>query len=171
VAELLAIYLNDHLAGAVAGSELAGRVAGSNRSDELYGLPLARVGREVREDLQSLREIMAKLDVDADRAKQLGAWLAEKLGRLKLNGRLLGYSPLSRVVELEMLRLAVVGKRSLWEVLLRIAPEEQRLAKDELQGLLARAETQLQAIEDCHEVATAEAFGAARAKRARSARK
>ena len=35
------------------------------------------------------------------RAKDGAAWVAEKLGRLKTNGQLTGYSPLSRLVELE----------------------------------------------------------------------
>src|SRR6476660_2162050 len=106
---LLAIYLNDHLAGAAAGADLAGRLAAENRSDARFAVALERLAVEIREDRDMLRTLMDELDVDVDRAKQLVAWSAEKAGRLKLNGRLLGYSPLSRVEELEALRLGVTG--------------------------------------------------------------
>jgi hypothetical protein len=38
------------------------------------------------------------------------AWIGEKIGRLKFNGRLLGRLPLSDLEELELLRLGVEGK-------------------------------------------------------------
>ena len=41
-------------------------------------------------------------------------WTGEKLGRLKLNGQLLGYSPLSRLIELEGLMLGIAGKLAMW---------------------------------------------------------
>lgn len=47
------------------------------------------------------------------------AWAAEKLVRLKLNGRLRGYSPLSRLLELEMLHIGITGKLELWQALQR----------------------------------------------------
>ena len=60
---------------------------------------------QIEEDVDSLRDIMAALGVEEDRIKQAVAWAAEKVGRLKLNGQLLGYSPLSRLVELEGMML------------------------------------------------------------------
>lgn len=62
---------------------------------------------------------MDRLGVRRGRLKPLGALLGERLGRLKLNGRLRGYSPLSRFAELEMLQIGVVGKRGLWQALER----------------------------------------------------
>ena len=61
--------------------------------------------RQIEEDVDSLQEVMDRLDVKPDRVKEAMGWTAEKLGRLKLNGQLLGYSPLSRLVELEGLML------------------------------------------------------------------
>ena len=52
-----------------------------------------------------------------DRLKVVGGWAAEKTGRLNLNGRITGYSPLSRVIELEGLLIGVTGKLALWEAL------------------------------------------------------
>jgi hypothetical protein len=155
---LLAIYLNDHYAGATAGSGLAARLAGANRGDERFGPALDRLATEIREDRETLKALMGRLDVGIDRAKQLGAWAAEKVGRLKLNGRLLSYSPLSRVEELEALRLGVTGKHLLWLTLRSLAAEEPRLAASELNRLIKRAERQLELIGECHQRATAEAF-------------
>ena len=111
----LAIYLNDHLAGATVGLELARRSAGSNRGSP-YGPFLDKLAGEIHEDRESLLEIMRSLQVGVDQVKVSAGWAAEKLGRLKLNGQLLGYSPLSRLVELEALTLGVTGKLGLWRI-------------------------------------------------------
>lgn len=151
---LLATYLNDHLAAATAARELAGRAAGANRRSR-YGELLERLAEEIDEDRRQLLEIMDALDVGADRIKVLGGWAAEKLGRLKLNGRLLGYSPLSRVVELEVLTLGVYGKRALWFSLARLEAEEPALSRFDLPVLIERAEQQLEALET-HRLAAVE---------------
>jgi hypothetical protein len=67
----------------------------------------------------------------------------ERVGRLKLNGQLTGYSPLSRLVELEGLALGVTGKLSLWENLREAATEEPGLAGFDFDVLTARAHEQL----------------------------
>ena len=156
--KLLPIYLNDHLAGATAGRDLARRAAGSNRSDEGYHPALTELAREIQEDRDSLRLLMRRLDIGTDRAKQLAAWAAEKAGRLKLNGRLLRYSPLSRLEELEALALGVTGKLALWRTLRLLARQEPRLSAQDLERLVERAEQQLKAIETCHRRAAIDAF-------------
>jgi hypothetical protein len=155
---LLAIYLNDHLAGATAGQELARRAAGNNRGSD-YGTFLERLAEEIAEDRESLLEIMQALDVGVDRLKVLGGWGVEKLGRLKLNGSLLGYSPLSRLVELEGLALGVRGKLALWRSLDELNLEQLELADADLLMLIERAERQLDEIEVERLRAAAEAFG------------
>ncbi|HEV7614925.1 MAG TPA: hypothetical protein VGO36_01695 [Solirubrobacterales bacterium] len=116
---LLAIYLNDHLAGASAGVELARRTRSSNHDDAEFGAPLAAICAEVEADRATLADLMEQLGIRQNKGKQGGAWLGEKLGRLKLNGQLHGYSPLSRVVELEGLCLGITGKMQLWRALER----------------------------------------------------
>src|SRR5918911_1194517 len=105
----LSVYLNDHLAGATGGRELAKRAAASNEDSE-YGPFLAELEHEIAEDRASLIRIMERFDVKQDRLKTTGAYIGEMLGRLKPNAQLTGYSPLSRVVELEFLVLGVTGK-------------------------------------------------------------
>jgi hypothetical protein len=144
VADLLAIYLNDHLAGATGGLELAKRAAGSNRGSEV-GEFLRRLREEIEEDRASLIEAMRRLDVGRDRAKVAAGWAAEKAGRLKLNGRLVGYSPLSRVVELEVLALGVGAKLSCWRALAELG--DARLHDVGLPALIERAERQRDELE------------------------
>jgi hypothetical protein len=154
---LLPIYLNDHLAGSTAALELVRRALRSNSQNE-YGPPLARLAAEIEEDRKTLLSIMAGLGVGSDRAKLLAAWAAEKVGRLKLNGRLLGYSPLSRLMELEVLLLGVTGKLALWRALDQLAPHDPRLDRGELERLMERAGGQLEEIQELRERAVIDAF-------------
>jgi hypothetical protein len=101
---------------------------------------------------------MRALGVGTDRAKVALAWLAEKLGRLKLNGRLLSYSPLSRLMELELLELGVTGKLALWRALHRLAEEDARLDRAELERLIDRAAAQQKEIETLRQRAVTDAF-------------
>jgi hypothetical protein len=176
---LLAIYLKDHFAGSVVGAELASRSAAANRADSRFGPTLSKLAGEVREDRDMLRRLMSELDVRVDHAKQIGAWAVEKLGRLKLNGRLRGYSPLSRVEELEAMRMGVTGKRMMWLALhelsgaaptgpVRCGEVEQLRSLVDLgevpaggfAQLIERAERQLETIEECHARAVGVAFSA-----------
>jgi hypothetical protein len=160
--KLLATYLNDHLAAATAGRELVHRAAGSNEGTPL-GAFLRELAVEVEADRGTLEELMVRLDVGQDRLKLGAAWLAEKLGRLKLNGQLTGYSPLSRLLELEALSVGVYGKLALWQSLRSVAELEPRLRGTDLEGLTRRAQSQLRRLQR-HRVAVAEgALGAVRA--------
>ena len=158
--DYLKIYLEDHYAGATAGLELARRSAGANRGTP-YGDVIERIAREIEEDRDSLRAMMTMLGVGPDRLKVAGAWAGEKAGRLKLNGHLTGYSPQSRVIELEGLVVGVTGKRCLWTALRHVAPQEPRLDLEELDRLVERAEGQLAALEEQRLKAVAEAVAAA----------
>jgi hypothetical protein len=145
--KLIGIYLNDHLAGSRSGLDLARRLANTHRSTEA-GAVLQRVATQVAEDREALLQIMAALDVPASRPKALGGWIAEKLGRLKLNGRLIGRSPLSSVLELETMLLGVQGKAAGWRTLRAVAKYDTRLDIGRLDELLARAASQIDTLED-----------------------
>jgi hypothetical protein len=147
--ELLPIYLNDHLAGATVGSELAHRAAASNAGTEL-GDFLDGFAAEVDAHRAQLEDVMARLDVHSDPFKIAGGWLAEKAGRLKLNGRLFDYSPLSRVVELESLILASQGRESLWRSLAVLAPDEPRIVDVDFVTLVMDAERSVAALKEHH---------------------
>ena len=143
----LSIYLNDHLAGAIAGSELARRAASSNERSEL-GPFLAELAEEIDQDRESLERLMKLLEIRRNLAKDAAAWLSEKVGRLKLNGQIIGYSPLSKLVELEGLSLGVNGKLSLWKTLKELSREDERIDAAEVNLLIERALSQAISLEE-----------------------
>lgn len=144
----LAIYLNDHLAGATLGVELARRLRSSNQADAEMGGPLATIYEEIEADRDVLERLMLRLEVGRDQVKPVLAKIAERLGRLKLNGRLLGYSPLSRLLELEILAGLVGGKLQLWNALEQSFGET--LEGFDFHDLAARADSQGRRLEDLH---------------------
>lgn len=144
MSNLLAIYLNDHLAGATAGVELARRSRGANEGTP-FGEFLTTLTEEIEEDRETLEKVMEAVGARRDRLKVGGAWAGEKVGRLKLNGSLRSYSPLSRVVEIEGLRLGVEGKAGLWQMLREIA--DPRLSGFDFDALITRAEHQRDELE------------------------
>jgi hypothetical protein len=152
---LLAIYLSDHLAGSTGGVELARRARSSNRGTKFGGM-LTEVCAEIEADRATLERVMEHLGVKRSAPKVAGAWAAEKLGRLKLNGRLTGYSPLSRLVELEMLHIGITGKIQLWLAL--VETQGDKLAEFDLAGLIERAESQRARVERLRLDAAREAF-------------
>ncbi|MCS0602741.1 hypothetical protein NX794_16195 [Streptomyces sp. LP11] len=145
-ARLLSIYLNDHLAGATAGTRRADHLAAVTRGTAL-GRALAPVAAEITEDRAALLGIMRDLDVPVRHYKVWGAWAAEKAARLKGNGRLVRRSPLSTVLELEALRLGIEGKAAGWTTLRRLADSESRLDAGLLDRLIDRARRQLETVE------------------------
>jgi hypothetical protein len=142
--ELLGIYLNDHLAGSIGGVETARRARRSNEGTE-FGAPLAGLCEEIEADLGSLKSVMEELGVARSRIKPAIGWLGEKLGRLKPNGQLRGYSPLSRILELELLLLGIAGKSRLWTLLAELVGERSKV---DFAALITRAEDQRARVED-----------------------
>lgn len=151
------IYLNDHLIGAAAGQELSRRMASTLRSPADRE-QLGKMSREIQADGQALREIMRSLDVPVRKYRMALGWTAEKLGRLKPNGRLASRSPLSDVVELEALYLGVSGKLAGWNMLREVADADPRLDAGELDKLIGKAEGQLVRLERLRRKAGSVAF-------------
>jgi hypothetical protein len=136
----LATYLNDHLLGSTVGTELAQRAARENQGSEL-GEFLTGVAREIEDDRETLLALMSELGVKPDQLKVAAGWIAEKLGRLKPNAQLRGYSPLSPLVELEGLLIGIQGKLAMWQVLAEVA-EQVGVDRARMEELSARAEGQ-----------------------------
>jgi hypothetical protein len=113
VSRYLPIYLNDQLFQQTVAVELAARAQRANANSEL-GTFLAGLRRELAEDRDALLRRMADAGVRPSRGRVVGARLAERLGRLKLNGHLTTYSPLSRLGELDALAQLLEGKRGFW---------------------------------------------------------
>jgi hypothetical protein len=151
----LAIYLNDHLAGSTLGLDLVKRTLGENRGTAFEAL-LENLVAEVGEDRRTLLRVMTRLGIAPSRAKVTAAWAAERLGRLKLNGQLRGYSPLSRLLELEGLMIGIEGKRALWIALDELS--DGRLAEFDFPQLAANATSQRDRLEPSRLEAAREAL-------------
>jgi hypothetical protein len=158
-AGMLGIYLNDHLAGATAGTELAHRMARSHGDEEDSGT-LRRLAAEIGQDRAALLDIMAVLGIKVRRYKVGAAWIGEKAGRLKFNGRLFARSPLSDLEELEILRLGVEGKAAGWRSLRALAGPDPRLDPVRLDELIARARRQADVLEDLRVAAASQVLRA-----------
>ncbi|MFE7169718.1 transaldolase [Streptomyces sp. NPDC057616] len=154
-AELLAIYLNDHLAGATGGVQLARRAARAQRGEP----ELAELARQLEQDRQSPLRIMEDLAISTDRPKVALGRLAEKAGRLKPNGRLFSRSPVSDVLELESLLIGVTAKAACWRTLRALAETDERLHADHLDFLSERADSQTALLEQLRVAAAARAVG------------
>lgn len=117
---MLALYLRDHHALLVALGELADRMSSSGRPGALRAFA-EEVGRAAADDRAALEELLDRLDSAPSRVRHAAAWSAEKVGRLKLNGRVLRASPLSPVTELEGCQILLGSDRALWSGLAHLA--------------------------------------------------
>lgn len=143
-AKLLAVYLNDHLAGSAGAIELVRRSAREHSGTEL-GRFMSELEGEIEADRATLKSVMDQVGARPDPLKLAVGWVAEKLGRLKLNGQLLGRSPLTPMIELEALVVGIHGKLVLWRALREcFGPSAFGFDLDEL---VARAERQEAAVE------------------------
>jgi hypothetical protein len=157
----LGIYLNDHLAGATAGTELIKRMTASGHPPGASGA-LSSLASEIAEDRATLLQIMAELGIPARSYKVYAAWIGEKVGRLKPNGHLRTRSPVSNLEELELLRLGVEGKAAGWRTLRVLADHDHRLTATRLDELIARARRQVDILEDLRVEAAGQVIEAAR---------
>lgn len=142
-------YLQNHWLAATSGVATFRRVGRSHHDPEVAA-EIRRLGEEVAEDREALRGLMEAVGA---RPSLLGtplARVAAELGRLKPNGRLVTRPPLTDVLEVEALRLAVAGKANGWQLLREIATHDPRLDQALLDRLQDRAAAQLRALEALH---------------------
>jgi hypothetical protein len=158
--EFLGIYLNDQLALGILWRELARR-SQRNNSGTAVGEALARVSTGIAEDVETFQQIMHRLGIGINPIKIGVAVAAERLGRLKPNGRMSGYSPLSQFLELDVLAMGIDGKKLLWTTLRDLAGLGSRLPDIDFDYLIERAEQQRADLEPFRARAGTNAFTAA----------
>ena len=156
-AHLLRIYLRDHESAAAGGLQLVRQCWKANRGTP-YAPDLQRLMTDIRSKRDALRHICRQFNVKYSNIGRAVAYVGATLGRLKLNGRLVRYSPLSRVLELEALSGGVLAKLRLWESLVLLVDDDQRLDRDALTRLATEAKDQLEVIHKLHDMAVGEAF-------------
>lgn len=153
----LATYLNDHL-GLITGEiELARRVASENEG-ELSSF-LTTYADDVIGQKDLLENAVAAVGGSPSSLKQAAGWLAEKIGRLKPNDALVGYTNLARVIEVEALISAAEARLLLWQTLEgTTVPSPQWSSSDAVHAQNATRQ-QLAALRDFHRTARERAFG------------
>lgn len=154
--KLLHIYLDDHRAGAAAGLNLARRMLRNNRSSP-WADDLTWLVTQVEDDLRQLALIRQRVAAEGGNVKRALAVVVEWAARLKPNGRVVTYSPLSRVLEAEAMISGVAAKRLLW-VALRHSRPEIDLSGLDFEALERRAEEQLDSLRAFHREAAIVAF-------------
>ena len=140
------VYLNDHLAGAMLGSDLARQIRDQNENTPLGEL-MKSIAPQIEEDRQTLIGLMQQMDTSKNPVKQAGAWVAEKASRVKFGGLTSGESQLGTFMAVETLALGVLGKLSLWRALGQVADQFPAIASIDLDALIVRAQTQYDLLE------------------------
>ncbi len=154
--KLLGLYMSDHLTGATAGLSRIERMAEAF-ADTPVSADIARVSAEIRQERDFLQGLMGDLGVRQRPHRQAAAWLAEHAGRLKLNGRIFQRSPMTMVLEAELMRAAILGKLGGWQSLEELAPD-LGLDPERFVKLGDQARSQIDALSRVHEHARRNAF-------------
>jgi hypothetical protein len=144
--EDLHTYLSDHLAGSVAALELVDHLIKTYEEE-----PLDQFFKELREDINSdqdeLRDLMRTLDAKESSIRKAGAWLAEKIGRIKLELGGIEEGGVGFLQALEGLLLGITGKRVLWRALKAAAETAPQLRGIDFDRLEKRATEQWDRVE------------------------
>jgi hypothetical protein len=140
------VYLNDHLAGAMLGTDLAEQIQAQNDGTPL-GDVMKSLAPQIEQDRQTLIGLMEQLDSSKNPVKQATAWVAEKASRVKLSGMTSGEPELGTFMSLETLALGVRGKACLWTALKQVADQHPPIASLNLDELIDRAHTQQDVLE------------------------
>jgi hypothetical protein len=155
----LSIYLHDHLAGAALAIELL-----ESMSEQHAGKPLGQFASgllvEIEQDRDVLRGLSERVGPASNAVKELAAWLAERLSRVKLRGQ--RDKDLETFEALEFLQLGIHGKLALWRALAVAAATDARLKATDFSHLAGRAEAQENGVEQQRLEAARTAFRPAR---------
>lgn len=154
--DALPTYLQDHLAGALHAIELLKAMR-----DHFAQEPLGKFASQMLAEVEADRDVLAQLTERAGgRAggvKEWGAWLAEKVSRLKLkHGSAEG---LGTFEALEFLVLGIHGKWALWRAIAQLASFDSRLQGIDFDELIARAERQHEKVEEQRLACAQSVFG------------
>ncbi len=154
--DLLNLYLSDHLTGATAGVERIERMSAAYIDTPVYA-KLSEVAEEIRLERSFLQNLIHDLGMKQLPYRQAVSWVGERLGRLKSNGRITQRSPLTLVLEAELMRSAVIGKLGGWQTLEANA-DLLGLEPQVFRDLADQAVAQAEALGEVHAYARARAF-------------
>lgn len=137
----LAVYLNDHLAGATGLLELLEHVQNWYAGTDLER-SVAALHAEISEDRQVLMDLMERLNISKSVPRRVAGWLAEKAAQLKLKIDDPAAQALRLLESMEAASLGIEGKRLLWVSLSAAAEKDAALRGTDYQKLEQRAADQ-----------------------------
>jgi hypothetical protein len=156
--EILARYLNDHLAGSVAAIELVEHLAGISKGTERERFFVTLLG-EIKDDQKVLKQLLRGLGETESKARKTAAWLTEKVGQAKLKLDDPGTGELRLLEALDTLALGIQGKLALWRALAVAGDRVPQLRQLDLPQLELRARDQHNRVEAQRLEAARSAFG------------
>ena len=143
----LETYLQDHYAAAVGALDLIQHLGKQHAEDEL-GDFFQRLHADVSADHAQLENVMTALGLEPSSVRNAGAWVAEKVGRLKL-GLADGEEDFLRLLQaLETLLAGITGKRLLWRALHAARDSSEVLRMTDFLLLEQRAHDQAERVEE-----------------------
>jgi hypothetical protein len=158
--ERLAVYLNDHRAGAGSALELLNHIEERHPNTAAARLAV-ELRPEISADMQVLEGLMQRAGIPQSRPRQAAAWLTEKIAELKVRVDDRTDGSLSLLESLEALSLGVEGKHALWDALAVAAAAAPALQGTDYARLKQRAEDQRRRVEAQRLAAATGALGIA----------
>lgn len=144
--ENLTSYLNDHLAGAVGALEHLDHLIKSG-DDKQFEAFLRSLRLEIEVDKETLKKLVDEVAEEESGVRQAGAWITEKLSRVKIGGEDSGEDEMGFFLSLEALALGIIGKQKLWAALAVAAETMPQLRGLDYAHLEARAVAQAAQVE------------------------
>jgi hypothetical protein len=144
MSDSLATYMNDHLAGSAYAIDLVEFMRDKYEGQEL-GQFAGWLLVEIEADREILKRLAQRAGAGSSKVKELTAWLAEKVGRLKLGHG--ANNGLGLFEALEFLEIGIHGKLELWRALAAVGSANPRLRGVDFEHLASRAEKQREEVE------------------------
>jgi hypothetical protein len=142
MADHLALYLHDHLAGAAFAVQLLDELREHAADGDASRLS-AELLVHVEADRCALQRLLDQVGGERNVVKEAVAWIAEKAGRLKFTVK----EPMGTFEAIEALSLGVRGKLALWNALRAVRAQDRRLDGLNLEELAMRADSQFEQLE------------------------
>jgi hypothetical protein len=155
----LAIYLNDHLAGATGALELLTHLEEAH-AGTLMGDFLTQLHADIEADHRELKHLMDRLDITESVPRKVGAWLGEKAAQLKLQMDDKASGSFRLFEGLEALVVGIEGKRGLWRALAAASEVVPELKGVDYDHLAQRAVEQHDRVDERRLTAAKDALGA-----------
>lgn len=140
----LGTYINDHLAGSAYAIDLVEFLRDTYEGQELGQFAAWLLG-EIKADREVLEGLRERAGGGSSKAKELTAWLGQKVSRLKLGHT--ANDGLGLFEALEFLEIGIHGKLELWRAFGVVAPANPHLSGVDFEHLATRAEKQRAEVE------------------------